>query len=83
MNIPEISAKLRQHGLPDTLPVMAIASATTPREKRLVSTLDMIEQDVAKADLKAPVLFVIGHVVSLYGENAAAIPVHDMVAAYA
>lgn len=83
MNIADISANLRRHGMPDTLPVMAIASATTPREKRLVSTLDAIEDDVAQAGLKAPVLFVIGHVVSLYGENMDILPAHEKVAAYA
>ena len=65
-NIAEISTELMRHGLPETLPVMAVASATTPRETRLVSTLDCIAADVALADLPAPVLFVIGHVVSLY-----------------
>ncbi|MBR9852389.1 MAG: uroporphyrinogen-III C-methyltransferase [Rhodobacteraceae bacterium] len=83
MNIEDISTKLRQNGLPGSLPVMAIASATTPREKRLVSTLDTVARDMATSDLSAPVLFIIGHVVSLYGEVAAALPLQDIVAAYA
>lgn len=83
MNIPDIATNLMAHGLPGSLPVMAIASATTPREKRLVSNLDKIAQDIAESALKAPVLFIIGHVVSLYGENAAAMPLTDKVAAYA
>jgi uroporphyrin-III C-methyltransferase len=65
-NIGEISSQLMRHGLPGTLPVLAIASATTPRELRMVSTLHEISTDVASAALPAPVLFIIGHVVSLY-----------------
>lgn len=66
MNIAEIARELIGHGLPDALPVMAIASATTPREQRVISTLAQIAEDVARATLDAPVLFFIGHVVSLY-----------------
>jgi uroporphyrin-III C-methyltransferase len=47
-----------------------ISCATTPRERRIVSALDRIAIDVARADLQAPVLFIIGHVVSLYGDHA-------------
>lgn len=65
-NIADIANELMRHGMPETLPVMAVASATTPREVRLISALDCIAADVALADLPAPVLFVIGHVVSLY-----------------
>ncbi len=83
MNIADIAEKLRKNGLPGTLPVMAIASATTPREKRLVATLNTIAEEMAASDLSAPVLFIIGHVVSLYGEAAAAQPFPDRVAAYA
>ncbi len=65
-NMPEISAELIHHGMPRDLPVLAIACATTPREIRLTGQLDDI---AAKAELLPdgiPVLFVIGHVVSLY-----------------
>ncbi|WP_417807837.1 uroporphyrinogen-III C-methyltransferase [Thioclava sp.] len=79
MNIGDISGELMRNGLPAALPVMAIASVTTPREKRLLSTLETIADDVEGAALAAPVLFVVGHVVSLY--EAAALPAE--VAAYA
>lgn len=71
MNIAEISRELTAHGLPADLPVLAVASATTPRERRLVSTLGRVPQDVADAGLTAPVLFIIGHVVTLYPTEAA------------
>lgn len=65
-NIAQIAFQLMRHGLPPALPVMAIAAATTPREQRILSTLGEIAADVAMAEPEAPVLFVIGRVVSLY-----------------
>ncbi len=71
-NIAEIAFHLMRHGLPATLPVMAMSAATTPRETRLTSTLGGIAADVARVQPDAPVLFVIGHVVSLYDSIARA-----------
>ena len=65
-SIGEIAAKLIAHGLPGSMPVLMVASATTPREQRHVSTLARISGDAASHAGDAPVLFVIGHVVSLY-----------------
>ena len=65
-NIAEIASELAAAGMPADLPVMAVAAATTPREVRLISTLAGIAATVAAAAPEAPVLFVIGHVVSLY-----------------
>lgn len=64
--IAEISRQLMRHGLPAGFPVLAVGSATTPRETRLLSTLGGIAGDMARTTLDAPVLFIIGHVVSLY-----------------
>ena len=72
-NISEIALRLMGEGMPGSMPVMAISSATTPREKRLISRLDQIGVDIQAMPLRAPVLFVIGHVVSLYREQ----PVHS------
>jgi uroporphyrin-III C-methyltransferase len=66
--IGPIAEALMRHGLPGTLPVLAVASATTPRETRLVSTLAAIAADARLAALDAPVLFIIGHVVALYDD---------------
>lgn len=74
-NISEISLNLMRHGMPGALPVMAICSATTPRERRIVSRLDQIGVDIQAAPMPAPVLFVIGRVVSLY--RAKNTPVHE------
>ncbi len=71
-NIAEIAFQLMRHGMPSGLPVMAVSAVTTPRETRLVSTLGSIATDVARVQPDAPVLFVIGHVVSLYDAIALA-----------
>lgn len=68
-NISEIALSLMREGLPGSVPVLAISSATTPREKRLVSCLDQIGVDIKAMPLRAPVLFVIGRVVSLYQDQ--------------
>ena len=71
-NIAEIAFQLMRHGMPAALPVMAVSAATTPREARIVSTLGAIAADIASAPPEAPVLFVIGRVVSLYDQVALA-----------
>jgi len=65
-NIAEIAGKLMAAGMAGSVPVMAVSWVTTPREARLVSTLSDIGDAVTRANPAAPVLFVIGRVVSLY-----------------
>lgn len=65
-NIVQISRELMAHGLTPEMPVMAVNNATTPRERRRVSTLGRIAADTARAGFSGPVLFVVGAVVSLY-----------------
>jgi uroporphyrin-III C-methyltransferase len=67
-NIAEISSRLIAHGMPGDLPVLAINNGTTRYERRLVGRLDDIAGQVRDAAFTGPVLFIIGHVVSLYGE---------------
>lgn len=68
-NIAEIALRLMAEGMPGRLPVLAVSNATTPRETRLLSRLDRIGRDIAQSPMPSPVLFVIGHVVSLYREG--------------
>ncbi len=66
-----IAARLMAEGLPATLPVLAVASATTPRERRLRSSLGQIAaacQGVFEPG--QPVLFLIGKVAGLYQPDA-------------
>lgn len=73
-NIAEIALRLMGEGLPASMPVMAVSNATTPREQRMVSRLDRIGVDIKAMPMPAPVLFVIGHVVSLYRADPVAEP---------
>jgi uroporphyrin-III C-methyltransferase len=68
-NIGQIAMGLMTENLPGSTPVLAVGKATTPDESRLISRLDQLAADVRKADLKAPTLFIIGKVVSLYAER--------------
>jgi uroporphyrin-III C-methyltransferase len=74
-NIGEITRNLMLYGLAVDTPVMAISRATTAGERRLVSTLGQIGERVRGSELSAPMLFVIGRVVSLYPEQATAVAV--------
>lgn len=65
-NIGEIAARLMSHGMAGDMPVLAIASATLPGERHLVSRLDAVARDAAEAGLAAPVVFIIGQVVQAY-----------------
>ncbi len=64
-NIAEIALNLMRHGMPPGLPVLAICAATTAGEQRVLSRLDRIGIDIRARPIPAPVLFVIGHVVTL------------------
>lgn len=68
-NIAEISTRLISEGLAASTPVLAINNGTTPSERRIVSTLAAVTRDAVAAEFKGPVLFIIGHVVSLYASE--------------
>ena len=74
MNLAEIAGQLIAHGLSADTPAMAVASATTPNEAHAVATLATLETEIAEQGLKAPILIVIGQVVSLYGGGAITVP---------
>lgn len=73
-NIGQIALGLIAEGMPPSLPVMAIANATTPREMRHITRLDRVALDLRGWPADGPVLFFIGHVVSLYAADGAIIP---------
>lgn len=68
-SIGEIAAKVMAHGLPEDTPVLMVASATTPREERRLSTLRNVAEHAAEHTGSAPVLFIIGRVASLYMDD--------------
>jgi uroporphyrin-III C-methyltransferase len=67
-SIAGISEQLIENGMDADIPAMAVENATTPGERSLVSTLGRIAADTAGAGFRGPVVFTIGHVVSLYRE---------------
>lgn len=69
--IGEVARQLIAHGLAAGTPVLAVACATTPRERRLASSLADVAANSAAAGLAAPVLFIIGPVAAL-GDTAVA-----------
>ena len=82
MNIGEITFGLMRHGLPSSTPVLAVSAATTPAERKLISRLDSIAAEIATCDFEAPVLFVIGRVVSMCMEAVMAGETKEFVNGY-
>ncbi len=73
-NIGQIALRLIAEGMPQDLPVMAIANATTPREARLITRLDRVALDLRDWPVQGPVLFFIGYVVSLHAAPGLIVP---------
>lgn len=67
-NIGEISKRLIQAGLPADTPAAAIQNGTTKQQQRIITTLAELPERVREANLRAPVLFVVGKVVSMAGK---------------
>lgn len=62
-NIELISTKLIQAGLDENTPAAAIQNGTTGKQNRVLTTLSQLAKE--SAELQAPVIFVIGKVVTL------------------
>jgi len=67
-NIDLITHELIAAGLPIDTPAAAIQNGTTARQQRVLSTLSRLAVDSKEANIQAPVIFVIGKVVSLANE---------------
>lgn len=63
--IPEITSQLITHGRDPVTPALAVASATLPGQRQIVSTLARIAADTQAAGLSSPVLFFVGEIVQL------------------
>lgn len=64
-NLEVIAEKLIAAGLPAETPVAAIQDGTTEQEKRVYAPLNTIGAEVKRAELEAPVLVIIGNVVTM------------------
>jgi uroporphyrin-III C-methyltransferase len=68
MGLSQIEAMTRRFielGRDPHTPAMSVSSGCTPQRRVVVSTLQHLAADVAAADLKSPVLTIVGEVVSL------------------
>jgi uroporphyrin-III C-methyltransferase len=72
--IGAIADALVAGGMPATTPAAAIASATLPAQRVLVSTLGALAAEIAASELAAPVIVVIGEIVRLRAELLALMP---------
>jgi uroporphyrin-III C-methyltransferase len=64
-NLDRIASALIRGGLPPDTPAAVIASASLPEERVLVSRLDRVAPDASAANLAAPAIVVIGHIVPI------------------
>jgi uroporphyrin-III C-methyltransferase len=75
-NLDRIAAALMDGGLAGITPAAVIASATTPRQRVLVSTLEKLAGEARKQEFEPPAIVVIGDIVTmrerLTGENTPA-----------
>jgi len=63
--LPELCAKLIQHGLPTSTPAALIERGTTQNQRVITGRVDDLPMLVAKQKVKAPTLIIIGSVVTL------------------
>ncbi|MBI2868658.1 MAG: uroporphyrinogen-III C-methyltransferase [Chloroflexi bacterium] len=64
-NLPDIAARLREHGRPPDTPVAVIKSGTRPVQQTVTGTLQDIAGKVREARLSPPAITVVGEVVRL------------------
>ena len=62
-NLERIAGALLQAGMTANTPAVVIASATTPRQRVLVSTLEKLAADVRAQNFEPPAIVVIGDIV--------------------
>jgi uroporphyrin-III C-methyltransferase/precorrin-2 dehydrogenase/sirohydrochlorin ferrochelatase len=63
--LDQLCGKLVEHGLPPATPAALVQAGTTPQQRVLTGTLETLPSIVARSDVKAPTLIIIGEVVSL------------------
>lgn len=64
-NLPHITRELIANGRPADTPAAVIRWGTKPEQRVLMTTVGTAAEDVAKAGLKPPAIFIVGEVVKL------------------
>ncbi len=67
-NLPQLARSLMAAGLPASTPAAAVQNGTTISQQCVISPLAQINDAVQQAQMKAPVMIIIGKVVSLADE---------------
>ena len=67
-NLPLAIRSLIEAGLPASTPAAAVQNGTTAAQQRVVAPLDHLNQAIQDKGMKAPVMIIIGEVVSLAEE---------------
>ncbi len=67
-NLSSISNALIEAGLPASTPAAAIHNGTSEIQQRVLSTLEHLHDEIKKKEILAPVIIIIGEVVSLADE---------------
>jgi uroporphyrin-III C-methyltransferase/precorrin-2 dehydrogenase/sirohydrochlorin ferrochelatase/uroporphyrin-III C-methyltransferase len=66
-NIDQITTSLMAAGLPGSTPAAAVEQGTTADQRRLLTTLDQLPQDLEQGKFVAPTLLIIGKVAAIAG----------------
>ena len=64
-NLPQITAKLIEHGRAKNTPAAVIRNGTKNSQQVLISTLEKISAEVAEKNIQPPAIFIVGEVVNL------------------
>ena len=67
-NLPFVVHSLVDAGLPASTPAAAIQNGTTVSQQRVITSLDQLNDAIHQKQMKAPVMIIIGEVVSLADE---------------
>ena len=65
LGLPELCAKLIEHGLPADTPAAVVEQATLQAQRVIAASLGALPDAALRAKLKGPTLIIVGHVVSL------------------
>lgn len=64
-NLPLVVSSLIDAGLPDSTPAAAIQDGTTESQQRVITSLGQLNDAIKQKQMQAPVMIIIGEVVSL------------------
>jgi uroporphyrin-III C-methyltransferase len=73
-NLERIAAAMLEAGVAASTPAAVIVSASTPKQRVVVSTLEKLASDARAQKLEPPAIVVIGEIVKLRNELAVAEP---------